>query len=112
MCGMAVRREGVEVESCGAFLFALYPGAYVDLHLESLYALHWSAQLRVFSAGVWHNLVVALVCFAVASTAWPLARDTAYMSGVGAVVIDTVPVRSWYVHGGYDLIRSSSGHGA
>ena len=39
----------------------IFPGAYVDLHTDHLEIATSIKQLRIFCAGVWHNVVVVLI---------------------------------------------------
>lgn len=43
----------------------MYPGAYVDLHTETLFAASSWQQLKIFCGGVWHNLVLSVTAFLV-----------------------------------------------
>lgn len=42
----------------------IFPGAYVDLCSDHLMILSPLRQLRIFCAGVWHNLILVLVALA------------------------------------------------
>ena len=46
----------------GLILIVLYPGAFVDFR-EELSDLPLLKQLKVYCAGVWHNLVLCLFCW-------------------------------------------------
>ena len=74
---LAAQEEGIGVDGFGVFLvmFAV-PGAYATLN-RSFYSSSMHSQLKVVCAGVWHNLVLALVCAAflqlhVTTLSWPL----------------------------------------
>ena len=43
----------------GMFVMFILPAAFVDLPTDQLLALRPMGQLRVFAAGVWHNVVLA-----------------------------------------------------
>jgi len=58
---VAAVREQVRVNGFGLFMMFMYPGAYVDLSTEHLQAVSPLRQLRIYCAGVWHNLVIAVV---------------------------------------------------
>ncbi|UJR22518.1 hypothetical protein I4U23_025568 [Adineta vaga] len=60
---VAATAEQVRLNGCGYFLFLLYPGAYVDLNHEQVQMISAYRQLRIYCAGVFHNMV--LVLFAV-----------------------------------------------
>ena len=53
----------------GLLVLAVFPAAYVELPTEQLMSRAPGHQLRVFSAGVWHNVVMA-------GAAWTLALAT------------------------------------
>ncbi|KAF6022735.1 MBTPS2 [Bugula neritina] len=58
---VAAVRESVRINGFGMFVFVIYPGAFVDMHSETLFAVSAWKQLKIFCAGVWHNLVVVLI---------------------------------------------------
>lgn len=49
----------MKINGFGIFVLALYPGAFVDMHSESLFATDAWKQLKIFCGGVWHNLVIS-----------------------------------------------------
>ncbi|CAF3506146.1 unnamed protein product [Rotaria sp. Silwood1] len=65
---VAASAEQIRVNGCGYFLFLLYPGAYVDLHQEQLQMISAVRQLRIYCAGVFHNMI--LVAIAVVFLLW------------------------------------------
>lgn len=81
----AAAREQVRVNGFAVFLFLIYPGAYVDLQSDHLKVISPKRQMKIFCAGAWHNVVVALVALAVLyllpSLLWPF-----YSTGGGVVV--------------------------
>lgn len=60
---IAATKENVKINSFGFFLWLLYPGAFVELNTVQLEIVSPLKRLRIFTAGVWHNLVLALVSF-------------------------------------------------
>lgn len=52
-------RAKVKINGFGVFMLFLYPGAYVDMHSETLFSTGPWEQLKIFCAGVWHNLVIS-----------------------------------------------------
>jgi len=58
-----VNREDMHVEGVGLMFILILPVAYV--HLDDITSLPSSKQLRVMSAGVWHNIVQALMAYLV-----------------------------------------------
>ena len=59
--GIAASREQVRVNGFGIFVMFIFPGAYVDLCSDHLKIISPMSQLRIFCAGVWHNIVLVLV---------------------------------------------------
>jgi len=55
---MAAFNSKVRVLGTGLTLFLFLPAAFVDVDTSQLEMVGARAQLRVFSAGVWHNLVL------------------------------------------------------
>lgn len=51
------------IDGVGMMVVLILPVAYV--HLEDIASLPSSKQLRVMSAGVWHNIVQAFVAYLV-----------------------------------------------
>jgi membrane-associated protease RseP (regulator of RpoE activity) len=59
--GILARREGVSIKSMGAILVTIIPiGAFVEPDEEELEAKEQGARMRVYSAGPFANLVVAI----------------------------------------------------
>ncbi len=80
--------EDVRVLGFGMFVFFALPAAHVDLPTDQLLALRASRQLRVFAAGIWHNVVLAafayLLLFSVPFLSAPLFN---HGEGVGVAKI-------------------------
>jgi len=77
---------GVRVLCAGLFVLAIFPAAYVELPTDQLEARAHLHQLRVFSAGVWHNTVLAGMAWLLASSA-PTLLSPGYSWGEGLVVV-------------------------
>eukprot|EP01041_Mallomonas_annulata_P007225 gene7225-14735_t len=54
--------ERLHILSCGAFFFLLFPGAYVRIEDSVQYLPTW-AQLRIYCAGVWNNIILCMACW-------------------------------------------------
>lgn len=87
---IAAVREQVRVNGFGLFLLLLYPGAFVDLSTEHLQAVSPMRQLRIYCAGVWHNLVMAVIAGLVLM-ALPGLLLPFYTLGGSVVVTEVVP---------------------
>ena len=53
----------LQVEAFGGFALVVYVGAFVELHTGRLSATSAVARLRIFCAGVWHNVALAAAAF-------------------------------------------------
>ncbi|XP_071801549.1 membrane-bound transcription factor site-2 protease-like isoform X2 [Asterias amurensis] len=86
---IAAVREQVRVNGFGMFIMAIYPGAFVDLHSDHLQAISPARQLRIYCAGIWHNLVlVALGIFVF--YALPYLLSPLYITGAGVIITDVL----------------------
>ena len=61
---MAAVGEGLVVHRCGAILVYVLPGAFVQIDETINYSLP-VRQLRVYTAGAWHNVVLCVACYLV-----------------------------------------------
>ena len=82
---LAASTEQVKVNGFGIFMLFLYPGAFVDLHSDQLTVISPKKQLKIYCAGVWHNVILVLAALALM---WSLPYLLApfYSTGLGAVV--------------------------
>lgn len=82
---LAAVTEQVRINGFGIFLLFIYPGAFVDLHSDHLSVISPRRQLRIYCAGVWHNVIlsVAMVMFI---QVLPYLLLPFYASGEGAVI--------------------------
>jgi hypothetical protein len=79
----AASLERLQVQGCGAFLAILvFPGAYVRIE-ESIHYLPTFSQLRVYSAGIWHNLVLCMACLC-SIVSLPILLSPAYIRTTSA----------------------------
>jgi len=82
---IAAVRENVRVLSFGVFVLFMYPGAFVELHTDQLDIITPFRRLRIFSAGVWHNFILAVVAY-ILSTSLPMWLSPLYTMGDGVLV--------------------------
>ena len=106
---LAASTEQVSVTGFGVFMLFLYPGAFVDLHSDHLSVISPRRQLRIYCAGVWHNVILVLCALGLL---WclPYMLSPLYMSGIGAVVT-SVPedsVLAGKIHPGSVITRVNS----
>eukprot|EP00249_Psilotum_nudum_P013088 c24146_g1_i3 orf=242-1765(+) len=59
---LAAASEGVRIEHVAVFLACLFPGALVGLNHSSLQLLPPIRALRIYCAGIWHNVVCCAGC--------------------------------------------------
>lgn len=83
---LAAVTEQVRINGFGVFLFFLYPGAFVDLHTDHLTVISPKRQLRIYCAGVWHNVILSLVALGLL-LGLPYLTLAFYSTGEGAVVL-------------------------
>ena len=83
---LAASREGVRINKVGAFLVIIFPGAYVDLSSEILAKISPWRRIKIFSAGIWHNLVIAGVAWALL-WADPIVLTPVFRAGVSVVSV-------------------------
>ncbi|CAO3586227.1 unnamed protein product [Absidia cylindrospora] len=50
--------ERVPIQSCGVFIYYIYPGAFVNIPDQYLLLLSPFRQLKIICAGIWHNLIL------------------------------------------------------
>jgi len=54
---IAAASEGVEIEYVAIFVAVLFPGAFVALNYDLLQNRPLFSMLRIYCAGIWHNVV-------------------------------------------------------
>ena len=77
----------------GVFLLVLYPGAFVDIATDQLLSLSPWQQLRIFCAGVWHNIVIVVVALIILLSL-PSLLAPFYVSGQSVLVTTLTEVCS------------------
>jgi len=56
---IAAASEGVEIEYVAIFVAVLFPGAFVALNYDLLQNRPLFSMLRIYCAGIWHNVMVS-----------------------------------------------------
>ena len=87
---LAAVTEQVRINGFGMFLLFIYPGAFVDLHSDHLTVISPRRQLRIYCAGVWHNVLLSLT-MGLLLQALPYILLPFYAQGHGAVVTHIDP---------------------
>lgn len=54
---IAAASEGVQMEYVAIFMAVLFPGALVALNYDLLENLPLFSMLRIYCAGIWHNVM-------------------------------------------------------
>lgn len=88
----AATSNGVTVNGFGVFVLAVYPGAFTDIEPISLKRASPFKRLQIFGAGIWHNLLLALLAFGLFHAA-PIIVSPVLARGNG-VSVKGVDVRS------------------
>lgn len=76
---------GVPVLGVGLLIMAVFPAAYVELPTPQLLTRSHRHQLAVYSAGVWHNVVLAVIAWLLGYMA-PTLLSLFYSWGNGVVI--------------------------
>ena len=87
---VAANANNIRVNGFGLFVAFIYPGAFVDLNSDSLQSARPWHQLKVYCAGVWHNVVIVLVAVVYLHFS-TYALFPLYSTGGGAVVSAVMP---------------------
>uniref|UniRef100_A0A0D9YCJ7 Endopeptidase S2P n=1 Tax=Oryza glumipatula TaxID=40148 RepID=A0A0D9YCJ7_9ORYZ len=59
---VAAASEGIQIEYVAVFVAALFPGALIALNCDQLQNLPLFSMLRIYCAGIWHNVMLCGVC--------------------------------------------------
>ncbi|CAB60513.2 Membrane-bound transcription factor site-2 protease [Caenorhabditis elegans] len=88
----AATSNGVTVNGFGIFILAVYPGAFTDIEAVTLKRATTFRRLQIFGAGIWHNLLLALLAMAMFHAS-PVILSPVLANGYG-VSVRGVDVRS------------------
>lgn len=84
---LAAVDANVPVSGFGIFLFAVYPGAFTEIETEALGRSTSAQKMRIFGAGIWHNLVLAFLGYLV-FLGGPYCLSPLYVRNSGVLVRD------------------------
>jgi membrane-associated protease RseP (regulator of RpoE activity) len=106
--GFVLRAQGLPTKSVGAMVFVAIPGAFVEPDEKRLKKAPVMQRLRVYGAGSFANVLLALVCLSILLVAvvprpgvyvWETAENTpAYgvlQPGMRLFSINNVPMNEW-----------------
>jgi len=82
--------ENIRVLGFGVFVLFIIPAAYVDLPTEQLTVKTNLQKLRVFSAGVWHNIILAAISYLLL-IGCPTLLSPLYRYGSSPCVVGVTP---------------------
>lgn len=84
---LAAVREQVPIIGVGFLSFLIMPAAFVEISTMALETQAPSKQLRIYSAGVWHNLVLSAVAYA-SCVGLPILAQPFFIVGKGVSVLN------------------------
>lgn len=84
---LAAAQEDVQIISVGVYVFTMIPVAFVQLNVEHLNSLTITKRLKIYCAGIWHNVTAALIALLLFFSA-PILFNIAYETGRGVRVTD------------------------
>ncbi|GMS88246.1 hypothetical protein PENTCL1PPCAC_10421, partial [Pristionchus entomophagus] len=93
------RSKGVAVNGFGIFILGIYPGAFTDIDTNSLQRASPWHRIQIYSAGVWHNLVMAVVAYLLYANSAALLSPI-YTTHHGIMITDVNPSSGLYGAGG------------
>ncbi|WOK98580.1 membrane-bound transcription factor [Canna indica] len=106
---IAATSEGVHIEYIAVFLAILVPGALVAFNLQYLQSLPHSAVLRIYGAGIWHNVTFCAACL-MTLISLPIILHPFFLHGEGAFVLGVPKASPFYGYlSPYDVIVAIDG---
>ncbi|VDP34968.1 unnamed protein product [Soboliphyme baturini] len=87
---LAAINENVNINGFGVFVVAVYPGAFTELENMALEEVSSFRKLKIFCAGVWHNLFLALLAL-ISMQLIPAVSSLCYLVNKGVMVTDVQP---------------------
>uniref|UniRef100_A0A915HNR7 Membrane-bound transcription factor site-2 protease n=1 Tax=Romanomermis culicivorax TaxID=13658 RepID=A0A915HNR7_ROMCU len=84
---LVATNERVKINGFGLFLLGVYPGAFTELHHEDLYSTSAMKRLKIFCAGIWHNIATVILCM-ICISGLPYALNFGYSLNKGVLVTD------------------------
>lgn len=84
---LAAVKEDVQILNLGVNMFFILPVAYVNLNSENLRSIDPWKRLKVLTAGIWHNLLLSLVCY-LTYLSLPMIFNFAFNTGNGVAIYE------------------------
>ncbi|KAK1301806.1 hypothetical protein QJS10_CPB12g01088 [Acorus calamus] len=104
---VAAASEGVQIEYIALFLALLFPGALVCLDDDLLQSLPKFSLLRIYCAGIWHNVMLCAGC-GLSLCLLPLIFHPFYVNGEHPMVLSAMSPFSDFLSRG-DVIMTLDG---
>ncbi|XP_072932900.1 membrane-bound transcription factor site-2 protease [Epargyreus clarus] len=82
---VAAAQEDVQVIAVGVYVFTIIPIAFVQLNTDHLNSLAVTKRLKIYCAGVWHNIAMAFIALLLFFAA-PILFSIAYQTEIGVRV--------------------------
>ncbi|CAN6444584.1 unnamed protein product [Victoria cruziana] len=106
---LAAASEGLRIEYVAIFLATIFPGALVSFDNEVLQSLPRCTNLRIYCAGIWHNVALCAACWLVLLLL-PFLLSPLYFHGSHPMVLSVSPTSPLSKKLGYgDVIVSMDG---
>nr|CAD2193966.1 unnamed protein product [Meloidogyne enterolobii] len=99
---IAAASSNVRVTGLGFFVFAIYPGAFTEVEPTELDRCSCAQKLRIYGAGVWHNIILAFLDFFLLLLI-PVIFKPFYSNNAGVVVTGISPRSGLYGQTGLQL---------
>nr|CAD2181848.1 unnamed protein product [Meloidogyne enterolobii] len=99
---IAAASSNVRVTGLGFFVFAIYPGAFTEVEPTELDRCSCAQKLRIYGAGVWHNIILAFFGFFLLLLI-PVIFKPFYSNNAGVVVTGISPRSGLYGQTGLQL---------
>lgn len=81
-------RERVPFSGFGVFFTFMHPAAYAEFRVSFEHLTH-AQQLKIYCAGAWHNVVIAIACIAL-FLSFPILMSPFYSQSNGMVITNVV----------------------
>nr|SVE74263.1 EOG090X08FA [Daphnia barbata] len=84
---VAAVSEQIPLVSFGIFIWLFIPAAFVELSTNDVTSLSSWQQLKIYCAGVWHNIILSAIALA-SLTLLPIFLMPLFQTGVGVYVLN------------------------
>jgi len=96
--GVIALIEGVRIKSAGAFIFAVFPGGFVEVDEKELNRLPSTSRIKIFSAGAASNILGGLLVFLLLSCLFtPTPSGIVVLNVLENGPLDVADIKRWDV---------------